>query len=68
MEKDNKGSSGIGFNTILFLIFLTLKLGGWGVVATWSWWWVFSPLWIPLVLVVGILIIYLVVKAIDDNL
>jgi hypothetical protein len=68
MEKDNKGSSGIGFNTILFLIFLTLKLGGWGVVATWSWWWVFSPLWIPLVLVVGILIIYLVVKAINDNL
>ena len=68
MKKDNKGSSGIGFNTILFLIFLTLKLGGWGVVATWSWWWVFSPLWIPLVLVVGILIIYLVVKAINDNL
>jgi len=68
MEKDNKGSNGIGFSTILFLIFLTLKLGGWGEVATWSWWWVCSPLWIPLVLVVGILIIYLVVKAIDDNL
>jgi len=68
MEKDNKGSNGLGFGTILFLIFLTLKLGGWGVVATWSWWWVFSPLWIPLVLVVGILIIYLVVKAINDNL
>jgi hypothetical protein len=68
MEKDNKGSNGIGFSTILFLIFLTLKLGGWGEVATWSWWWVCSPLWIPLVLVVGILIIYLVVKAIDDTL
>jgi len=68
MEKDNKGSNGLGFGTILFLIFLTLKLGGWGEVATWSWWWVCSPLWIPLVLVVGILIIYLVVKAIDDNL
>jgi hypothetical protein len=68
MEKDNKGSNGIGFSTILFLIFLTLKLGGWGEVATWSWWWVCSPLWIPLILVVGILIIYLVVKAIDDTL
>ena len=68
MEKDNKGSNGLGFGTILFLIFLTLKLGGWGEVATWSWWWVCSPLWIPLVLVVGILIIYLVFKAIDDNL
>lgn len=48
MEKNNKGSQGIGLGTILFLIFLTLKLGGWGVVATWSWWWVFSPIWIPI--------------------
>jgi len=40
MEKNNKGSQGLGLGTILFLIFLTLKLGGWGVVATWSWWWV----------------------------
>ena len=45
---DNKNTSnGIGLGTILCLIFLTLKLGGWGVVATWSWWWVFSPIWIP---------------------
>lgn len=51
MEKNNKGSQGIGFGTILFLIFLTLKLGGWGVVATWSWWWVFSPIWIPVAIV-----------------
>ena len=48
MEKDNKGSNSLGLGTILFLIFLTLKLAGLGVVATWSWWWVFSPLWIPL--------------------
>ena len=51
MEKDNKGSKGLGLGTILFLIFLTLKLAGLGVVATWSWWWVFSPLWIPLGLI-----------------
>ena len=50
-SKDNKSSSGLGFGTILFLIFLTLKLGGWGVVATWSWWWVFSPIWISFALV-----------------
>ena len=56
MEKDNKGSKGLGLGTLLFLIFLTLKLGGWGVVATWSWWWVFSPLWIPVVLI-GIVIL-----------
>ena len=56
MEKDNKGSNSLGLGTILFLIFLTLKLGGWGVVATWSWWWVFSPLWIPLSLI-GVLVL-----------
>ena len=47
MEKNSKSAS-FGLGTILFLIFLTLKLGGWGVVATWSWWWVTAPLWIPL--------------------
>jgi fatty acid desaturase len=47
MEKNNKSTS-LGLGTILFLIFLTLKLAGIGVVATWSWWWVTSPLWIPL--------------------
>ena len=48
MEKNNKGSQSLGIGTILFLIFLTLKLAGIGVVATWSWWWVTAPLWIPL--------------------
>jgi hypothetical protein len=52
---DKKTSSGFGLGTVLTLIFLTLKLGGWGVVATWSWWWVFSPIWIPILLLVVIL-------------
>ena len=51
MEKD-KSSKDFGYSGILFLIFLTLKLGGWGVVATWSWWWVFSPIWIPVILLI----------------
>ena len=45
-------SSGIGIGTILFLIFMTLKLAGF---IDWSWWWVTSPLWIPLAL--GVVII-----------
>jgi len=56
MEKDNKSSRSLGLGTILFLIFLTLKLAGIGIVANWSWWWVFSPLWIPLSLI-GILVL-----------
>ena len=48
------------FEVILFVIFLTLKLAG---VIDWSWWWVTSPLWIPvlvwlLILVIGGLIVY----------
>jgi hypothetical protein len=49
--KDKKATGGLGIGTILFLIFLTLKLAEVGPVAEWSWWWVFSPIWIPLALV-----------------
>jgi hypothetical protein len=51
-----KTSKGFGLGTIIFLIFLVLKLTGVGMVATWSWWWVLSPLWIPIVVVLGILL------------
>jgi hypothetical protein len=48
---NNSSSNGIGLGTILFLIFLTLKLTN---TIDWSWWWIFSPLWIPL-LAMGVL-------------
>ena len=41
-------SSGIGLTGVLFVVFLVLKLTG---NIDWSWWWVTSPLWIPLALV-----------------
>ena len=47
-------SNGIGFGTVLFLLFLVLKLTG---NIDWSWWWVTSQLWIPLtfgIVIVGI--------------
>jgi len=42
----NAGKSSFGLGTVVFLIFLTLKLAELGAVATWSWWWVTLPLWI----------------------
>jgi hypothetical protein len=51
MSDKKTRSNGLGIGTILFLIFLTLKLAEVGPVAQWSWWWVTSPLWIPLTLV-----------------
>jgi hypothetical protein len=52
---NNNTSNGIGFGTVLFLIFMTLKLTG---SIDWSWWWVTSPLWIPITL--GIVIISII--------
>lgn len=42
-------SSGVGLPGVLFITFLVLKLCG---VTNWSWWWVTSPLWIPIVVIV----------------
>lgn len=51
MSKENT-SGGIGIGMVLFIVFLVLKLTG---TIDWSWWWVTSPLWIPLVLAVTVL-------------
>ena len=45
-------SSGLGLGSVLFIVFLILKLTG---NIDWSWWWVTSPLWIPITLGVIIL-------------
>jgi len=43
--------------TILFIVFLVLKLTG---NIDWSWWWVTSPLWIPVAAALAIIVIALV--------
>ena len=50
MSNDNSSTSsgGIGFAGLLAVLFIGLKLGG---VIAWSWWWVLSPIWLPVVLV-----------------
>ncbi len=57
----------IGPLTILAFIFITLKLCG---TIAWSWGWVLSPIWIPLVLLGGLflggIIAALVVAVIRD--
>jgi len=44
----NNNSGGIGFLGALTLLFIGLKLTGY---IDWSWWWVLSPIWIPLTFV-----------------
>ncbi len=55
MSKQKTTSTGIGLSGLVFIVFLVLKLAEIGQVATWSWWWVTSPLWIPVLLVFGIM-------------
>jgi hypothetical protein len=44
-------NSGLSLPGVLFIIFLILKLTG---NIDWSWWWVTSPLWIPVCLFLGV--------------
>lgn len=45
-------------DTLLLVLFIALKLTHY---IDWSWWWVLSPLWIPLAIITGIGMIVLVV-------
>ena len=60
-ENQQVASGGIGLGTILFVLFLTLKLTNH---IDWSWFWVTSPLWIPFVLVLFFVIILRVVAGV----
>jgi len=54
---DSKSSNGLGIGTILFLIFMVLKLTNY---IDWSWWWITAPLWVPIIIlgVVGLIAIF----------
>lgn len=45
----------IGFTGLLAVLFIGLKLTN---VINWSWLWVLSPLWIPIVIVITLFIIF----------
>lgn len=51
---------GIGCFTILGLILITLKLAEIGQVATWSWWWVLAPFWVPVAIDIIVFLIILI--------
>jgi sterol desaturase/sphingolipid hydroxylase (fatty acid hydroxylase superfamily) len=52
LSKEKKMSSnhsgGIGFCGMLTIVFVVLKLTN---IISWSWWWIFAPLWIPFILI-----------------
>jgi len=61
MSSSNNAEGGLGFWSVLFLIFLVLKLTD---TISWSWWWVTSPLWGSVALGVVIIVVVFIVSAI----
>jgi hypothetical protein len=57
MSNNSSSSSGIGLPGLLTIVFVISKLFG---KITWSWWWVFSPLWISTGIALAILSVILV--------
>jgi len=58
--------TGVSFLTILFLVFLVLKLMH---VIAWSWWWIFSPIWIPIAIaVIAVIVILAIFKKTHKNI
>ena len=51
---------GIGFFGLLTIVFIVMKLMGWGEVATWSWLWVLSPLWLSWAFYLSIFVIVVI--------
>lgn len=60
--KEKTTSGGIGFLGALQILFIALKLLN---KITWSWWWVFCPTWIPLLILFLVIAIVVIVCGTD---
>ena len=64
MENKNVRGGGIGFSSLLGLVFITLKLCG---VIKWKWLWVLAPFWISAGLTILILLIVLIIELVANR-
>jgi len=56
---EGSATGGVGFTGLLAVLLIGLKLGK---IITWSWWWVLSPLWIPLAIILPFLMVFLILS------
>ncbi len=56
--KATASASGIGFTGLLTIAFIVLKLCH---IIDWSWWWVLSPIWISVAIVITIIVVMLLI-------
>lgn len=59
-EKKSVNTSNISFINLLTVLFIGLKLTGH---IDWSWWWVLSPLWLGLVIIMVLAILAVAIGA-----
>ena len=57
-KKSHVSYSGIGFPGLLTILLIYLKLTS---VIVWSWWWILSPLWIPLAICLLFFLIFFII-------
>ena len=53
-DNNSSSSGGISFAGLLTILFIGLKLTNY---IDWSWWWVLSPLWISMLMVISFFIV-----------
>lgn len=58
-------NTGTLFLELMFLMFLGLKIAG---LIDWSWWWVFAPIWVPLLLAVVVIGVAFIIAVISTVL
>ena len=59
---ENKSNSGLTFTGMLTILFIGLKLTGY---IDWSWWWILSPIWINMIIVLTALLVAVIYALID---
>ena len=59
-SSSTRESFGVSIFGLLTVVFVVLKLCH---VIDWSWWWILSPLWIPIAISIVILIVWYSIKA-----
>lgn len=57
MSTTSSSSGGIGFCGLLTIVFIVLKLTN---NIDWSWWWVVSPLWLPVAIAALIFVVVMI--------
>jgi len=60
----SSSSGGVGFLGLLTILFIGLKMTDY---IDWSWWWVLSPLWIPIAIVVFAALLWSAIETIRGN-